>query len=68
MVLGKLPVPGHPTYLENSRARAYCFCGGCGGRCFDIFLSSVFFLSSVLWETARYRLIYCVEGPLRVAK
>ena len=24
MVLGKLAVPGHPTDLDNSRARAYC--------------------------------------------
>ena len=23
MVLGKLPVPGHPTNLNNSRGRAY---------------------------------------------
>ena len=45
MVLGKLPVPGRPTYLVNSRARAlvnsraraYCACYGTGGSCFDIF-------------------------------
>ena len=24
MVLGKLPVPGRPTCLDKSRARAYC--------------------------------------------
>ena len=24
MVLGKLPVPGRPTNLDNSRTRAYC--------------------------------------------
>ena len=24
MVLGKLPVPGRPTYSDKSRARAYC--------------------------------------------
>ena len=24
MVLGKLPVPGCPTNLDDSRARAYC--------------------------------------------
>ena len=24
MVLGKLPVPGRPTNLDDSRARAYC--------------------------------------------
>ena len=26
MVLGKLPVPGRPTYLDFSRARAYYTC------------------------------------------
>ena len=30
MVLGKLPLPGRPTNLDNSRARAYCACSRCG--------------------------------------
>ena len=30
MVLGKLPVPGRPTYLDCSRARACCTCSRCG--------------------------------------
>ena len=37
-----------------------------GGGCLDIF-SSVYhfsFLSSLPWETARYRLKYCLKGPL----
>ena len=34
MVLGKLPVPGRPTNLESSRARAYCACSECGWRLF----------------------------------
>ena len=54
MVLGKLPVPGRPTNLDKSRARAYCACSGCGWDCLDIF--SIFylfsFLSPSLWETA----------------
>ena len=29
-VLGKRSVPGHPTCLDDSRARAYCACGRCG--------------------------------------
>ena len=49
MVLGNLPVPGRPTGLDNSGARAYCACGGCGIGLFGhFFLSSVtslFFLS-----------------------
>ena len=68
MVLGKLPVPGRPTNLDHSRARAYCACSGvgAGGGCLDIF-SLVYqfsFLSPSLWETARYRLKYCLKGPL----
>ena len=30
MVLGKLPVPGRPTSLVYSRARAYCAYSRCG--------------------------------------
>ena len=30
-MLGKLPVPGRPTNLNNSRARAYSRCGWGGG-------------------------------------
>ena len=40
---------------------------GAGGGCLDIF-SLVYrfsFLSPSLWETARYRLKYCLKGPLR---
>ena len=47
MVLGKLPVPGRPTNLNDSRARAYCACSGCGWGWFGHFyspLSSLFFL------------------------
>ena len=67
MVLGKLPVPGRPTNLYYSRARACCACSRCGwGGGLDIF-SLIFhfsFLSPSLWETARYRLKYCLKGPL----
>ena len=42
MVLGKLPVLGRPTNLNNSRARAYCACSTCGwGLFWTFFLSSV---------------------------
>ena len=39
---------------------------GAGGRCFDIFnlVYHFSFLSPSLWETARYRLKYCLKGPL----
>ena len=66
MVLGKLSVPGRPTCLDYSRARAYCACGGCGWGLFGHFCSRLSFspLSPSLWETARYRLKYCLKGPL----
>ena len=71
MVLGELPVPGRPTNLDDSRARAYCACsrcgiGGAGGACLNIFTLNYpfFLLSPSLWETARYRLKYCLKGPL----
>ena len=42
MVLGKLPVLGRPTSLEESRARVYCAYSWCGrGRFGHFFLSSI---------------------------
>ena len=39
---------------------------GAGGACLDIFslIYHFSFLSPSLWETARYRLKYCLNGPL----
>ena len=48
MVLGKLPVPGRHTNLDQSRARAYCACSGCGWGCLDIF-TLVYHLGVVGW-------------------
>ena len=45
-VLGKLPVPGRPTFLHDSRARAYCACSKCGWGLFGHFYSHLSFLSS----------------------
>ena len=65
-MLSKLSVPVRPTNLDDSRARSYCACSLCGWGLFGhFFLSSIislFFLP--LWETARYRLKYCLKGPL----
>ena len=64
MVLGKLPVPGRPTiWITVGQGPT----AGAGGGCLDIFIlicsfSPLFFFS--LWETVRYRLIYCLKGPL----
>ena len=66
MVLGKLPVPGRPTYLDKSWARAYCACSRCGWGLFGHFslVYHLSFLSPFLWKTARHRLKYCLKGPL----
>ena len=42
MLLGKLPVPGRPTYLDKSRTWAYCTCSRCEWGLFGhFFLSSI---------------------------
>ena len=45
-VLGKLPVPGRPTHLDYSRARAYCACSRCGWGLFEHFFSHLSLLFS----------------------
>ena len=66
MVLDKLPVPGHSTKLDDSKARAYCACSGCGWGLFGHFFSCLSFLFSFSLSlgAARYRLKYCLKGPL----
>ena len=46
MVLGKLPVPGRPTNLDCSRARACCTCSRCRWGLFGPFFSRLSFLFS----------------------
>ena len=46
MVLGNLPVPGRPTNLDYSRARAYCACSRRGWGCLGIFFSRLLYLYS----------------------
>ena len=36
-VLGKISVPGRPTYLDYSRTRAYSACSRCGWGLFGHF-------------------------------
>ena len=66
MVLGKLPVPGRPTIWITVGQGPIALAVGAGGGCLDIFtLVYPFFPHSPsLWETARYRLKYCLKGPL----
>ena len=66
MVLGKLPVPGRPTIWMIVGQGPTALAVGAGGVCLDIFTLLYPFspLSPSLWETARYRLKYCLKGPL----
>ena len=66
MVLGKLPVPGRPTIWITEGQGPTALAVGAGGGLFGHFLFSSSFspLSPSLWETARYRLKYCLKGPL----
>ena len=66
MVLGKLPVPGRPTIWMIAGQGPTVLAVGAGGSCLDIFTLIYLYspLSPSLWETARYRLKYCLKGPL----
>ena len=63
MVLGKLPVP---TILIAVGQGPIALAVGAGkGVVWTFLLLSVLSpLSPSLWETARYRLKYCLKGPL----
>ena len=65
-VLGKLSVPGRPTVWNTVGQGPTALAVGVGGGCLDIFTLIYPFspLSPSLWETARYRLKYCLKGPL----
>ena len=66
MVLGKLSVPGRPTIWIIVGQGPIALAVGAGGGCLFFFtlLYPFFPLSPSLWETARYRLKYCLKGPL----
>ena len=66
MVLGKLPVPGRPTILIRVGQGPTALAVGAGGGCLDIFTLDYPFspLPPSLWDSARYRLKYCLKGPL----
>ena len=66
MVLGKLRVPGRPTIWMIVGQGPTALAVGADGACLDVFTLLYFFspLSPSLWETARYRLKYCLKGPL----
>ena len=64
-MLGKLSVPGRPTIWINVGQGPIVLAIGAVGGCLDIFtlLYLFFSLSPSLWDTARYRLKYCLKGP-----
>ena len=66
MVMGKLPVLGRPTIRIKVRQGPAALAVGAGGGCLDIFTLIYPFspLSPSLWETALYRLKYCLKEPL----
>ena len=66
MVLGKLPVPGRLTIWSIVEQGPTALAVGAGGGWSDIFTLICPFspLSPSLWETVRYRLKYCLKGPL----
>ena len=66
MVLGKLLVPGRPTTSIRVGQGPTALAVGAGGVVWTFFSLVYHFsiLSPSLWETARYRLKYCLKGPL----
>ena len=68
MVLGKLSGPGRPTIWTTVGQGPTALAVGSGGGCLDFF--TLFYLfspfSPSLWETARYRLKYCLKGLLNL--
>ena len=66
IVLGKLPVPWRPTIWMIVGQGPIVLAVGAGWGCSDIFTLVYPFspLSPFLWETVRYRLKYCLKGPL----
>ena len=62
----QLPVSGRPTIWISVGQGPTALAVGAVGGCMDIFTLICPFspLSPSLWETARYRLKYCLKGPL----
>ena len=66
MALGKLQCWGILLIWEIYRQGPAALAVGAGGGCLDIFSLVCHFslLSPAPWEIARYRLKYCLKGPL----
>ena len=59
-------MPGRPTIWITVGQGLTALAVGAGWDCLDIFILNYPFssLSPSRWETARYRLQYCLKGPL----
>ena len=59
-------MPGRPTILITVGQGPTALAVGAGGGCLDIFILiyTFFPFSPSLWETAGYRLKYCLNGLL----
>ena len=59
-------MPGRPTLWIIVGRGSTALAVGAGGGCLDIFtlIYPFFPLSLSVWETAGYRLKYCLKGPL----
>ena len=66
MVVGKFPAPGRPTIWMIGEQGPIAIAVGAGGSCLDIFTLLCLFspLSPALWDTARYRLKYCLKETI----
>ena len=66
MALGNLPVSGRPTIWMIVGQGPTVLVVGASGGCFNIFtlIYPLSPLSPSPWETVRYRLKYCLKGPL----
>ena len=65
MVLGNIPVPGRPTNLITVGQGPIALAVGPVGVVWTFLFTSILSpISPSLWETARYRLKYCLKGPL----
>ena len=66
MVLGKFQCRGVLLIWIKIGQKPTALAVGAGGGCLDIFslVCHFSFLSPSLWETVRYRLKYCLKGPL----
>ena len=68
MVLGNFQLQ-RTTNLENSKAGAYCFAVGADGDYLDSFslaYHSSFFSLYLCLGATRYRLKYCLLGPVKL--